>query len=431
MMKQETTRRPETGIVTCSMDVTDIPERCLAGEVVIVRNLLDKIGWQHRINDIISNSIAQNVNESVAAELSRNGFEYIHYSVKTDEAQEIVGTVERKLARVSPAIHYSLLRSGILGNQPLWALRRPLIRIHYPFDETWRYRKTLQRFKSTYGDGRLTPLRPHRDSWFFEPAECINVWISITPVGQGNSMCFFPETYGLKMPFEPSQGVLRTQQVGRAESIELSPGDALFMHAEHLHASELNSTNRTRWTLSLRVSPVSPKRSSKQPHRYSKINRAYPWTFLSLHAYWGFAARKVELLKNKLFGSRKLIPNLTSQGEPGTDNASACVDIEKLSVTQLEIDIPRPLSQQRCIVRLQDGSILTFNRRCPHQGADLSLANVEDHKLRCPWHNLEFDLRNGASHCESLADLDVRQCTVIDGRVVANPADEGTQTQRA
>ncbi len=418
--------RPEFNIVTCQMDDTDILARCLQGEVVIVRNLLNKIGWQQRFNSLVNRAVAQQVNESAAAEVARDGFELMHRSVETNRAQDIVKSLERKLARLSPSIHYSLLSSGILGNQPLWFLRRPIVRIHYPFDETWHYRKSLQKFKSTYGVGRMTPLRPHRDSWFSEPAECINIWISITPVGQGNSMCFFPDSYGLEMPFTPSQGIRRTQQVGKAVSIELSAGDALFMHAEHLHASELNSTDSTRLTLSLRVSTVSPKRTSKQPHRYARVSPAYPWTVLYLHAYWGYLTRKIESLRSKAFGARKPIQLVSDNS-----TADSCVDsiitghTGKLAVSELEVNIPRLLSDKRCVVRLSDDSVLTFDRRCPHQGADLSFSNIAGQKLRCPWHNLEFDLRSGKSPCQSLRDLNVRQCETVGDNIELSTLETG------
>lgn len=430
-MSQSSVSVPIGPIVTRAMGDGHILERCLAGEIIIVENFLETIGWSHRIKKIIGLAISEHAGESVATEISKNGFEHMHRFVSVTDAQKIVKTVEHKLSRLSPLIHYSLLGCGIIEKKPLWVLRNPLLRIHYPFDATWGHRKSLQKFRSSYGEGRMTPLRPHRDSWFSEPKECINIWVSITSVSRGNSLCLFPETYGMEMPFSPSRGVLRTQFVGRAESIEMSSGGALFFHAEHLHASELNSTDQTRCTLSLRVSTTSPRETSKDPGRYSKINPAHPWTYISLHPYWKSGIRKVGALKSKLSGARKAEPYTTPLSPIDSDAGSmsyAC--IEKISITELEIDRPRPLSEDRCIVRLQDDSVLTFNRRCPHQGADLSLSNVEGFKLRCPWHNLEFDLQSGKCNCVSITDLKVRQCTIKDGLIDIHSSDVDARPHR-
>jgi hypothetical protein len=65
----------------------------------------------------------------------------------------------------------------------------------------------------------------------------------------------------------------------------------------------------------------------------------------------------------------------------------------------------RAISDDRCAVALADGTRRVFQRRCPHQGADLALGHLRNGSIVCPWHNLPFDLATGRSPCESIPPL--------------------------
>jgi len=47
------------------------------------------------------------------------------------------------------------------------------------------------------------------------------------------------------------------------------------------------------------------------------------------------------------------------------------------------------------VVRLADGEVVAFTRRCPHQGTDLSDASFFDGRLRCPYHLYLYDPHTG------------------------------------
>jgi len=49
-----------------------------------------------------------------------------------------------------------------------------------------------------------------------------------------------------------------------------------------------------------------------------------------------------------------------------------------------------------CVVNL-DGEIYAMDNSCPHWGGPLGRGVVENGKLRCPWHQWEFDPRTGAT----------------------------------
>jgi nitrite reductase (NADH) small subunit len=81
------------------------------------------------------------------------------------------------------------------------------------------------------------------------------------------------------------------------------------------------------------------------------------------------------------------------------------------------------VSRGACVARLLDGSIVGFARRCPHQGADLSLGTIGKDTITCPYHNLHFDLETGASACRALQRLR-RYPVTVDGDRVTVRLDE-------
>ncbi|HVY60901.1 MAG TPA: Rieske 2Fe-2S domain-containing protein [Planctomycetota bacterium] len=48
------------------------------------------------------------------------------------------------------------------------------------------------------------------------------------------------------------------------------------------------------------------------------------------------------------------------------------------------------------VARLEDGTVVAANPRCPHQGADLTDGGtVYMGAIDCPWHHYLYDLRTG------------------------------------
>lgn len=43
-----------------------------------------------------------------------------------------------------------------------------------------------------------------------------------------------------------------------------------------------------------------------------------------------------------------------------------------------------------------EGTYYAIDDECPHAGAPLSAGFVQGHKVGCPWHGADFDLRTGA-----------------------------------
>ncbi len=52
--------------------------------------------------------------------------------------------------------------------------------------------------------------------------------------------------------------------------------------------------------------------------------------------------------------------------------------------------------RQVAIFKVKEGELHAIDNICPHQGAPLGEGYLDGHKVTCPWHAWEFDIRNGA-----------------------------------
>src|SRR5689334_21746967 len=93
-------------------------------------------------------------------------------------------------------------------------------------------------------------------------------------------------------------------------------------------------------------------------------------------------------------------------------------------MNDMQVGEVRPISRNRCVLRTED-RLVAFGRYCPHEGADLANAAYVDGKLRCPWHNLAFDVCDGQQPCESLKDLKLYPLEAV-GEGAYRLAGEGT-----
>jgi nitrite reductase/ring-hydroxylating ferredoxin subunit len=87
---------------------------------------------------------------------------------------------------------------------------------------------------------------------------------------------------------------------------------------------------------------------------------------------------------------------------------------------RLQAGHPVAISATRCVVLGASGQPLMFQRRCPHEGADLALGHVRGQQLVCPWHNLPFGLNNGRSPCRTLPALKMKPCSLEEAFELSN-----------
>ena len=367
-------------------------QRALGGEVFILRQLMQRAGIQDPLTAACRAGIERSGCDTGKWERAGAGFEQLHRFVPAGDVPRVTTGVQEALQRVYHDLLARLLREGLGFDRPLYVMDHPIARFLLPYDSVRDHRDEYERYGEERGHGKITLLRPHRDSWFAESTRTINLWIAVGPVHAGNGLSIYPERYGRPLDFIPNVGVTRSQAVGEPVNFELRSGDVVVFHADHLHASELNRTDRTRHVVSFRV------RASRSAFALRSTDR-----FRSFHPSRPIFARVVDPASRRISrilqrARRRIAAPVPSPSEKATAaNASA--------VGQPAAGTVLAISEELCSVRFPDGTLRMFSRRCPHQGADLALGYLRDGTIVCPWHNLRFDLVTGRSPCETVPPL--------------------------
>lgn len=363
--------------------------RALDGEVFVLRQLMQRVDIHDRLVTACRSGIERSGCDigdwSIAA-----GFDQLHRFVRAGDVPLLTTAVQHALVEVYHELLGSLLRDGLGFERPLYAMEHPIARFLLPYDATEAHRSEYQRYGDQRGHGKITALRPHRDSWFSESSRTINIWIAVGPVQAGNGLSIYPEPYREPLDFIPNAGVTRSQAVGRPANFELAPGDVVVFHADHLHASELNRTDRTRHVVSFRVQ--TSRFLALRPTEHSR----------SFHPSSPVFARVLDPAARRIAGVLRLMRTRARNETPPTPLAAESQRGWHPHATPL-----RALSDDLCSVELGDGRRRVFARRCPHQGADLALGYVRGGRIVCPWHNLPFDLETGRSPCETVRPLGI------------------------
>lgn len=414
--------------ITTVGDVPDLANRILNGEVFILRKGLQQLGLFEPLVDATLEGVAAAAGPEVADKVRRGGFDRIHEWVSPTDLPKLTDAVYDVLTPRALGHLRTLVPRVFPGSGTFYFERAPNVRFHIPFDHAARYRKEFDKFAEKRGQGKIAAHGPHRDQWVDCPANAINVWIAIGPVQHGNSLTVFPEDYGKPFAFKDGY-ILNGERLHKPWSFALDPGDAVLFLSSHLHGSEVNRTDRTRYVVSYRVTFGKPHYPHGHYHHYVHSGladgplRALAGIPQNLQAsFFRYQMRRVRI---KLTGKGRMT---------GADEASAStagprnppVVQSSIPLSEFAVGTVRAVSKGACVVRLSDDEFAAFSRYCPHSGGDLAAGWMDDGKLVCPLHNLPFDCRTGASPCTSLKSLRRFPVQVVDGtvQVLAAKVDE-------
>lgn len=397
-------------------------ERCYAGELVILRDFLPTTRLDALVHHAVQRAVQEIAGQTAAKCLEHAGYGQMHEVLNPQQLGRVVPLAERYLCRRAAELSRKAYATGLGIDYPVWVMRQPLLRFQLPYSAALDESGRRSAFVGKYAIGRFNSLRPHRDSWFAEPRDCLNLWVALSPVEPGNGLSFYQDTDGKKLRFHSNQGVTRDQAVGTPMNISLGCGDALIFHAEKLHASELNRTDRTRAVLSLRIALAHPRDSAREPWRYMRIRPDRRLSCARLHPAYSVLTRKLCAARFSLMGHRWSSPDheVTTPSNAGRSEQGPRL-AGKVRLEEIPADRPITAGPGSCLARATDGQVFRFRRYCPHQGADLSLGRLVDDKVICPWHNLPFDLRSGPSACSAVGSLNPKPCKVHEGLVHVEP----------
>jgi len=228
------------------------------GKVAVLTGCLQHAGL---FDDVVAATldVVEDVGGIAArAAVERDGFEKLHHHMGMEEAIKVRPRLADRLSDdVVGLVSPILAGLGRSARSP-YICGQVYVRIIMPEDIVAGYRSRLR------GEaGFLVPHSPHRDSWFSQGTNSINLWMAVGRVSAGNSLLVYPDVYhtdqgrsgNLVHPGEP---------LGRPVRYELSPGDVLLFHGDHVHSSEVNITEDTRYVITARVSVGAPKYNNKE-----------------------------------------------------------------------------------------------------------------------------------------------------------------------
>lgn len=221
------------------------------GEVVLVRGALQGIGLMDKFVELTLAGISEVVSPEAAARVAEVGFDRLHEVLPVDSLAPLMNTLTGWFSPLSRQLMKSMLASAT-APVALHAPDRAWPRMMVPYDLTAPQRTSFAHYL-----GHLASHNPHRDSWVSQPLNGVNAWIALGRVRAGNGILLYPDV--LRQPIaHDKESVLRGASVGRPITQPMEPGDMLLFQGDHLHSSELNITQFTRYVVSFRYSIGEP-----------------------------------------------------------------------------------------------------------------------------------------------------------------------------
>jgi nitrite reductase/ring-hydroxylating ferredoxin subunit len=410
-------------------EVENLAPRILRGEVFVVRRGLQQLGLFDTLVRSTLEGIRNSAGPEIATEIERSGFDRIHEWVKPADIPAVTDAVYKVVTDNANDVLVKLVPGLFPGGKDYYFERSPNVRFHIPFGMAAAHRKKFDKFTETHGEGKITAHGPHRDPWVDCPENVINVWIAIGPVRRGNGLTIFAEDYRTQFAFRDGY-ILPGAKLHQPINFDLDPGDIVLFHSNHLHGSELNQTQSTRYAISYRVAFGKPYYPHGHYHHYHHVGLASgPLRWLAglpQNLQWSFVRYQFLRLKYKLAGKGRMSGyDAGASQRDGMLEQSVPAD-GALTLSDLPVGSIRAVSKSVCVARLGEEEFTAVSRYCPHSGGDLAGGWIEDGKIVCPLHSLAFDPRTGASRCNALKSLRVFPCEVRNGRVAVRagePAD--------
>lgn len=399
----------------------NLVENILAGQVVHLRRGLQQVGLFDKLVEASLDGIKKGAGQEAADRTARDGFDRVHEWADPPGLPALTDAVYAEFNKMSADFIDTLVTSVFPDAESYYFETSPNVRFHVPFDLVAPHQKAFGEFARYRGEGKISAHGPHRDSWVDCPENCVNLWIAVGPVRHGNGLSIFLDDYKRQFPFE-SGYLVNGYALHEPANFDMEPGDVLMFHGGHVHGSELNRIDATRYVVSCRITFGKPRFPFGHYHHY----RHGGWAkgplanFAELPANFqaSFLANPFRLIKDKLTGTPPMTGKDGAQVDPPDNSTIDDADeFESVSLDDLPVGAIRPVSKTVCVARLDENRIVAVGRRCPHMGGDLAGGWVADGSIVCPHHNLTFNPDTGASPCKALRSLRQYSCEIEDGRI--------------
>ncbi|GGY03377.1 phytanoyl-CoA dioxygenase family protein [Streptomyces hiroshimensis] len=224
----------------------------LDGALVAVKGGLRHIGALETIRREAARAVAAALPAAEAAQVS-GALENAHRHADTGQIAAVRTDLETRLRPFSRTVLHDVARALEPQGARLYLSGHLGIRIMPPERSVGAGEEELAGL-----EGFLTPRDAHVDSWFNTAVNSVNLWMAVGPVRSGNGLLFYPDAYRRPLRHD-GHTLVPGQEVGAPVDVELDPGDILLFAGDHLHASQPNSTDETRFVITKRLCVGVPR----------------------------------------------------------------------------------------------------------------------------------------------------------------------------
>ena len=399
-----------------------IQGRILNGEVVVMREALQTFDCMTMLKNAACIGIEKSQGKAAAERTRHEGFHRIHEWVAAKDIPAMTDAVYDEVRPLAAEFLRQFVPGMFPGINSYYYEQTPNVRFHIPYDIAAAHKKEFNKFGKHYGQGKITAHGPHRDSWLDCPSNGINMWFAIGRIRPGNGLTVFTEDYASQASHQSSGNISDGEQLHKAQSFDLHPGDVVLFHTDHVHGSELNRLNETRFAISFRMSFDKPQFQNLHyhPYVYSDWENKAVLAQLPALAQPSYARSLVKRTVKKLFPALERKQPLPKDAEIIGQKSG---DTIRVSLTDVPVGAVRGVSKALCVARLNETEVVAMTRRCPHQGGDLVNGWIDGENVVCPWHNLPFCAKEGQSDCSSLPKLKKVRTEIKDTEIVVHTKD--------
>jgi nitrite reductase/ring-hydroxylating ferredoxin subunit len=351
------------------------------------------------------------------------GFEKLHEILDAEQMETAVHAVQARLAPRYPMFLKSIGHGALGLRRPFYIHRAVMVRFFAPYAVEAQH---AERFAQRRNIGMLSGHPPHQDYWFYTPLNALNVWMAIGRVEVENGLSVFSDAWGAALEPDGAR-VQPTQYLGEPVTLACEAGDLALFHSRHVHASAINLTSSTRCVVTGRLCAERPVDVLPRDLGESCLYSPLIGTRFERFAMAATKASSIYLLEHlkRYAGEAAAALERRLAGTPVRWAARATRRVCRYRRGDVRLYVPpairrsiatpaRPgdvaegqiaaLDADTCIARVA-GRLHAFERRCPHQGADLALGYVREGRVYCPWHNYWFDPASGRGPCAAIRAL--------------------------
>ncbi|MEV7778422.1 phytanoyl-CoA dioxygenase family protein [Kitasatospora sp. NPDC088351] len=222
------------------------------GRLVVVRRGLHHLDALEPLLRATGHAAAGTLPPDAAATVGRLGVEALHTAATVEQATAFRTRLETLLRPVAAEAVRSFAERAAPGGPRVYLSHHLGVRIMLP------HAAVAGRAELDPLAGFMVPHSPHIDSWFNTPVNSVNLWIALGRVRPGNGLLIYPHLYREPVRREGFR-VAPGQDLGTPVRVTLDPGDILVFAGDHVHSSETNTTDETRYVLTKRISVGAPR----------------------------------------------------------------------------------------------------------------------------------------------------------------------------